>query len=118
MIKSQGASISTRARTPLVRQQSTRRTIAPVHALPEALLFDCDGVLVDTERDGHRISFNQAFKKMGASRGSAELSPFHSTVFLQADASLLLSSSPKASSTSGTSSCTAIFWRSAAARSA
>ena len=27
-------------------------------------MFDCDGVLVDTERDGHRISFNQAFKQM------------------------------------------------------
>eukprot|EP00850_Spirogloea_muscicola_P023776 SM000387S14693 [mRNA] locus=s387:17036:19619:- [translate_table: standard] len=32
-------------------------------ALPEALLFDCDGVLVDTERDGHRISFNDAFRE-------------------------------------------------------
>lgn len=29
--------------------------------LPEALLFDCDGVLVDTERDGHRVAFNQTF---------------------------------------------------------
>lgn len=27
----------------------------------EAILFDCDGVLADTERDGHRISFNIAF---------------------------------------------------------
>jgi beta-phosphoglucomutase-like phosphatase (HAD superfamily) len=26
-----------------------------------ALLFDCDGVLVDTEKDGHRVTFNQAF---------------------------------------------------------
>uniref|UniRef100_A0A383WAR1 Uncharacterized protein n=1 Tax=Tetradesmus obliquus TaxID=3088 RepID=A0A383WAR1_TETOB len=34
-------------------------------ALPEALLFDCDGVLVDTERDGHRVSFNEAFKQKG-----------------------------------------------------
>lgn len=34
-------------------------------ALPDALLFDCDGVLVDTEKDGHRISFNQAFKRKG-----------------------------------------------------
>lgn len=34
-------------------------------ALPEALLFDCDGVLVDTEKDGHRVSFNQAFKRKG-----------------------------------------------------
>lgn len=27
----------------------------------EAILFDCDGVLADTERDGHRQAFNQAF---------------------------------------------------------
>jgi HAD superfamily hydrolase (TIGR01509 family) len=31
----------------------------------EALIFDCDGVLVDTERDGHRIAFNRAFAEMG-----------------------------------------------------
>jgi HAD superfamily hydrolase (TIGR01509 family) len=31
----------------------------------EALIFDCDGVLVDTERDGHRVAFNLAFEKMG-----------------------------------------------------
>ncbi|KAF3550492.1 hypothetical protein DY000_02006318 [Brassica cretica] len=31
--------------------------------LPSALLFDCDGVLVDTEKDGHRISFNDTFKE-------------------------------------------------------
>ncbi len=31
----------------------------------EALIFDCDGVLVDTERDGHRVAFNMAFKEMG-----------------------------------------------------
>lgn len=30
-----------------------------------ALLFDCDGVLADTERDGHRPAFNQAFKEKG-----------------------------------------------------
>jgi len=30
-----------------------------------ALIFDCDGVLVDTERDGHRIAFNRAFAEMG-----------------------------------------------------
>jgi len=28
----------------------------------EAILFDCDGVLADTERDGHRPAFNRAFK--------------------------------------------------------
>ena len=31
----------------------------------DAILFDCDGVLADTERDGHRISFNIAFKDNG-----------------------------------------------------
>lgn len=30
-----------------------------------ALIFDCDGVLVDTERDGHRVAFNQAFARSG-----------------------------------------------------
>lgn len=29
----------------------------------EAILFDCDGVLADTERDGHRLAFNRAFAK-------------------------------------------------------
>lgn len=32
--------------------------------LPKALLFDCDGVLVDTEKDGHRISFNDTFAEV------------------------------------------------------
>ena len=31
----------------------------------QALLFDCDGVLADTERDGHRVAFNQAFQALG-----------------------------------------------------
>jgi beta-phosphoglucomutase-like phosphatase (HAD superfamily) len=31
----------------------------------EALIFDCDGVLVDTERDGHRVAFNAAFAAAG-----------------------------------------------------
>jgi beta-phosphoglucomutase-like phosphatase (HAD superfamily) len=35
--------------------------------LPSALLFDCDGVLVDTEKDGHRISFNDTFQEVGTS---------------------------------------------------
>ena len=30
-----------------------------------ALIFDCDGVLADTERDGHRPAFNQAFADAG-----------------------------------------------------
>ncbi len=31
----------------------------------EAILFDCDGVIADTERDGHRIAFNRAFSAKG-----------------------------------------------------
>lgn len=31
----------------------------------KALIFDCDGVLADTERDGHRIAFNHAFAQRG-----------------------------------------------------
>jgi HAD superfamily hydrolase (TIGR01509 family) len=31
----------------------------------KALIFDCDGVLVDTERDAHRPGFNLAFKAFG-----------------------------------------------------
>ena len=34
----------------------------------QALIFDCDGVLVDTERDGHRVAFNQAFAALGIDR--------------------------------------------------
>eukprot|EP00241_Pyramimonas_parkeae_P007227 CAMPEP_0114237742 /NCGR_PEP_ID=MMETSP0058-20121206/7553_1 /TAXON_ID=36894 /ORGANISM="Pyramimonas parkeae, CCMP726" /LENGTH=304 /DNA_ID=CAMNT_0001349805 /DNA_START=62 /DNA_END=973 /DNA_ORIENTATION=- len=33
--------------------------------LPAAILFDCDGVLVDTEKDGHRVSFNETFRRKG-----------------------------------------------------
>uniref|UniRef100_A0A7S0GHW2 Uncharacterized protein n=1 Tax=Proboscia inermis TaxID=420281 RepID=A0A7S0GHW2_9STRA len=29
----------------------------------QAILFDCDGVLADTERDGHRLAFNQIFSE-------------------------------------------------------
>lgn len=31
----------------------------------EALIFDVDGTLADTERDGHRLAFNQAFTDAG-----------------------------------------------------
>lgn len=31
----------------------------------KALVFDCDGVLADTERDGHRVAFNRAFARQG-----------------------------------------------------
>ncbi|HEY9810636.1 MAG TPA: HAD-IA family hydrolase [Halomicronema sp.] len=31
----------------------------------KALIFDVDGTLADTERDGHRLAFNAAFKEAG-----------------------------------------------------
>jgi HAD superfamily hydrolase (TIGR01509 family) len=41
----------------------------PVRILPrtplEAVVFDVDGTLVDSERDGHRVAFNQAFTAAG-----------------------------------------------------
>mmetsp|Transcript_14117 Transcript_14117/g.23471 ORF Transcript_14117/g.23471 Transcript_14117/m.23471 type:complete len:312 (+) Transcript_14117:16-951(+) len=49
----------------------TRSSIAVTRRPPcmgcslRALLFDCDGVLADTERDGHRISFNRVFAEKG-----------------------------------------------------
>ena len=33
--------------------------------LLKAIFFDMDGVIVDTERDGHRVAFNQTFKEFG-----------------------------------------------------
>lgn len=51
------------------RSQSVQVKASPTQARdfqgPDALLFDCDGVLVDTEAEGHRIAFNQAFKDKG-----------------------------------------------------
>ena len=29
------------------------------------LIFDVDGTIADTERDGHRVAFNQAFAEAG-----------------------------------------------------
>ncbi len=31
----------------------------------KALFFDMDGVIIDTERDGHRVAFNKAFEEFG-----------------------------------------------------
>ena len=31
----------------------------------QALIFDVDGTLADTERDGHRVAFNRAFEEFG-----------------------------------------------------
>ncbi|CAM8977813.1 unnamed protein product [Rhodiola kirilowii] len=43
------------------RRSASLSSSSPTGVLPAALLFDCDGVLVDTEKDGHRISFNDTF---------------------------------------------------------
>lgn len=33
--------------------------------MKKALLFDCDGVLADTERDGHLVAFNRMWREQG-----------------------------------------------------
>jgi len=33
--------------------------------MPRALIWDVDGTLAETERDGHRVAFNQAFAELG-----------------------------------------------------
>jgi HAD superfamily hydrolase (TIGR01509 family) len=33
--------------------------------MTKALIFDCDGVLAETERDGHRVAFNAMFEEFG-----------------------------------------------------
>ena len=58
-----------RARAPAAPRASARGALR-VTALrnfdyPEAILFDCDGVLCETERDGHRTTFNMTFKEQG-----------------------------------------------------
>ncbi|KAG1659805.1 hypothetical protein FOA52_002141 [Chlamydomonas sp. UWO 241] len=58
----------TRPPRPTARSTASLLRLAPCRAAKDtidALLFDCDGVLVDTEKDGHRVSFNQAFKQKG-----------------------------------------------------
>lgn len=42
-----------------------RARLSPPTAKLDALIFDCDGVLADTERDGHRKAFNLAFAAEG-----------------------------------------------------
>jgi HAD superfamily hydrolase (TIGR01509 family) len=60
--------LTRRARGP--RRSPRRASSLDVVALrnfdyPEALLFDCDGVLCETERDGHRTTFNATFAERG-----------------------------------------------------
>lgn len=37
----------------------------PASGLLQALIFDVDGTLADTERDVHRVAFNRAFRRAG-----------------------------------------------------
>mmetsp|Transcript_7868 Transcript_7868/g.16724 ORF Transcript_7868/g.16724 Transcript_7868/m.16724 type:complete len:275 (-) Transcript_7868:130-954(-) len=50
----------------LTRLHSTTAFSLPTPTPPtppiQAILFDCDGVLADTEPDGHRVAFNLAFQ--------------------------------------------------------
>ncbi|KAG6529311.1 hypothetical protein ZIOFF_011508 [Zingiber officinale] len=58
------------SRKSFVCSSSTSPVTSPSSSpLPSALLFDCDGVLVDTEKDGHRVSFNETFaeRELGVS---------------------------------------------------
>ncbi|KAJ0751082.1 putative phosphoglycolate phosphatase-like, domain 2, HAD superfamily [Helianthus annuus] len=54
------------SRNAIGRSRSTgfRCSAVDSSVLPSALLFDCDGVLVDTEKDGHRVSFNDTFNEV------------------------------------------------------
>lgn len=47
------------------RSACVHHRVNAVNAKLDALLFDCDGVLADTERDAHRVAFNAAFKERG-----------------------------------------------------
>ena len=58
-----GRRINSSSKLPLSSSSQLQAAAAP--ASLEAILFDCDGVLADTERDGHRISFNIAFQENG-----------------------------------------------------
>src|SRR6185437_16217651 len=39
--------------------------VTDIDNLVRAVLFDVDGTLADTERDGHRLAFNAAFEEFG-----------------------------------------------------
>ena len=49
----------------LKQRRSSRSSVEMSIEHFDALLFDCDGVIAETERDVHRVSFNEAFKTKG-----------------------------------------------------
>ena len=61
--------IGLRIRSRAARLCRARPAAVKAQSKPDAmtLLLDCDGVLVDTEAEGHRVSFNEAFKQKGRS---------------------------------------------------
>lgn len=67
---SSSSSASASSRSAGRRRARGRTSTLRVEALrnfdyPEAILFDCDGVLCETERDGHRVTFNMTFEEEG-----------------------------------------------------
>lgn len=50
--------------SPETNPESQRAEVATMYGI-KALIFDVDGTLADTERDGHRIAFNAAFAEAG-----------------------------------------------------
>ena len=54
------------------KRSSATQWKSPVAKLG-ALLLDCDGVLADTERDGHRIALNMAMKENGLKVGDHDM---------------------------------------------
>ncbi|KAK9901645.1 hypothetical protein WJX75_006354 [Coccomyxa subellipsoidea] len=65
------------------RRQSRRtcRAIRPCASstgrAPFGLLLECDGVLIDTHKDGHRVAFNSAFSEMGLDCSNWSPSVYH-----------------------------------------
>lgn len=51
------------ATNPSVRNSTTVSQLLPFRLA--AVIFDVDGTLVDSERDGHRVAFNRAFEELG-----------------------------------------------------
>src|SRR5262245_61434011 len=48
-----------------VRSRWLIRPSRAASVMLKAILWDVDGTLAETERDGHRVAFNQAFEALG-----------------------------------------------------
>jgi hypothetical protein len=57
---------------PNTKRRAAGQWNSPVAKL-EAILLDCDGILADTERDGHRIALNMAMKEKGLKVGVQDM---------------------------------------------